>query len=806
MTYRSKKFLRRLFRVTFLVAVTVIIASLVAPFIDAAAFRTRIQNALETSLGRRVKFSQAHFSVLPGPGFSLTDVTISEDPRYGIEPFGHVATLQARVRIDKLLLGRIVFSSLRLREPSLNLVRRADGNWNIVELVNRLSRPSRLPVNFFPALQVADGRIDFKFGSRKTTLYITDTDLSIYPEKSGKLYIQFSGSPARTDRAGNGFGHLHGAANWYLRPATQASNQLEADVTLEPSNLSELTTLFRGEDAGVHGTLTSHAKIEGPLAALRLSGDLRLADVHRWDLMPSSGKDWRVRYSGAVDVVHHRLSLETMPSRSGEPLPVSLHVSADNFLTVSEWTILANIDNVPAQDLLPFAKRMGLVLPDNLRIQGAVDGKISYSTAASFSGQVSFRDLVASLPDTPSLHAALVSATLLPDRIHFDPATIETPGTGTLEATGDYNLSDHHSVLSVTASEFPTDALKTTFSAWAGVQAPFAILEGGEITGQLSYSRLTTDPPSCSGQLRFNGATLALPLLSAPLSDAHGRIEFDDSSFDINRLSAFFRKNIVNATYHYLAGKPERVHIDLPSADLTEIQSGLEPALRPHGLLARLGVRPRTIPPWLAERNLQGDISIGQLSMNGVNLGSLRSRIVWRGPNIEFSWFQLQLAEGVVQANGTMDVGSNYPRLRFTASVTGFPWRGGTLSAEGKFQTIATAGDALQRLRGEGTFSGQDLSLSAEDLFDSASGSFQLSFASGWPDLRLSDIQASQGDDAWTGVASTQSDGKLVIDLQGDGGERRVVSTLQPQVPAVSSAVELHDSQNEKPEPLSALH
>ncbi len=299
---------RALWRVAFAGLLAFLVAGLVAPHLNAARFSGRIQQALESSLGRRVTFGGAHFTIFSGPGFSLEDVTISEDPRYGVEPFAYVPTLEARLRVDKLLLGHIRFSSLRLVEPSLNLVKRTDGNWNIVALIERLSAPRRMPLNLFPAFEVADGRIDFKFGTRKTTLYVLDSDLTIYPERSGKLYIQFSGSPARTDRAGNGFGHLRGTANWYVNPSNAAANQLEADVALDPSNLSELTTLFQGHDVGVHGTISSHARIEGPAGALRIAGELHVEDVHRWDLLPSSGADWHIRYRGDVDLIRHRLA------------------------------------------------------------------------------------------------------------------------------------------------------------------------------------------------------------------------------------------------------------------------------------------------------------------------------------------------------------------------------------------------------------------------------------------------------------------------------------------------------------------
>ena len=109
-------------RVLLLAAVVFLAAGLIAPWINAARFGMPIQGAIEESLGRKVAFEEAYFSVFSGPGFSLRNVTISEDARYGIEPFAYVPTLEARLRLDKLLAGKLRFASLRLMDPTLSLV------------------------------------------------------------------------------------------------------------------------------------------------------------------------------------------------------------------------------------------------------------------------------------------------------------------------------------------------------------------------------------------------------------------------------------------------------------------------------------------------------------------------------------------------------------------------------------------------------------------------------------------------------------------------------------------------------------
>src|SRR5207248_2029162 len=167
MTTTVKSVSRRLLRLAFIGVFLLLVVGLVAPLINAAHYKERIRQALEASLARKVDFRKVHFALFSGLGFSLDAVTIHEDPRYGIEPFAYVPTLQARLRIDKLLAGQIQFSSLRLIEPSLNLVKRTDGAWNIVELVERLRPPARVSLNLFPAFEIASGRMDFKFGTRK---------------------------------------------------------------------------------------------------------------------------------------------------------------------------------------------------------------------------------------------------------------------------------------------------------------------------------------------------------------------------------------------------------------------------------------------------------------------------------------------------------------------------------------------------------------------------------------------------------------------------------------------------------------
>ena len=58
----------------------------------------------------------------------------------------------------------------------------------------------------------------------------------------------------------------------------------------------------------------------------------------------------------------------------------------------------------------------------------------------------------------------------------------------------------------------------------------------------------------------------------------------------------------------------------------------------------------------------------------------------------------------------------------------------------------------------------------------------------GRPDLHLANLEASQNDEVWTGVASSQNDGTLLFEMESAGRQRRIVSTLDAQSPSALSS------------------
>ena len=244
-------------------------AGIAAPYLSGNRFAPRIRAALESALGRKVELGAIHFSLFAGPGFSVDNVVIHENPAIGIEPIAYVGSLEAVPRLTSIFGGHLEFASIRLDDASINLAKTGGpsepGRWNFEPLLNRSV------IRAIPELHVRSGRINFKFGDTKSVFYLTNTDLDIAPPSHGAAAwnVEFTGEPARTDKPAHGFGDFSARGRW----TQTGAGRLDLDVRLEKSAISEIVALLHGFDAGVHGTVAARMHLAGPLDDIRISGE-----------------------------------------------------------------------------------------------------------------------------------------------------------------------------------------------------------------------------------------------------------------------------------------------------------------------------------------------------------------------------------------------------------------------------------------------------------------------------------------------------------------------------------------------------
>ena len=112
--------------------------------------------------------------------------------------------------------------------------------------------------------------------------------------------------------------------------------------------------------------------------------------------------------------------------------------------------------------------------------------------------------------------------------------------------------------------------------------------------------------------------------------------------------------------------------------------------------------------------------------------------------------------------------------------VSGYPWGGGLLGADGTFDSSGTGMVALQRLEAGGAFSGQGIAFNGSDVFSALSGQFTFAFDGNSPSLKLIKVEGRQHETVWSGEGATLPDGKIHLDLSDGERQLHLVSEFAP--------------------------
>lgn len=359
----------------------IFLLALVLPIVKAEQFRSRIHRALEEALHRRVDIKgKVGFSIWNGPGFSITDVSIHEDPNISVEPFAYVSALDASLSLSAMLAGRWQVSTIVLDEPTVTLSQSSSGDWNVRRLLPTGSAQA-IP-GPLPEIRVRGGRINLKFGDTKSVLYFLNADLDLTPQDDG-LRVRFSMEPARTDRAAQGFGTLRGRGR-YLRKHGERGN-VDLDLDLERSALSEVATLLEGSSGAFRGFLAAKSKLQGPLDDLKIEGSLRVEDIQRWDLLRAASGSWPLQFRGRLNFSAGEFDLETRGDAGG---PFRLRLVGHTLLENPSWGAIASCRELPLSALHDLVQYLGVKLPERIVLDGKLSGVLGYSRKHGLQGMV----------------------------------------------------------------------------------------------------------------------------------------------------------------------------------------------------------------------------------------------------------------------------------------------------------------------------------------------------------------------------------------------------------------------------------
>src|SRR5580693_3293900 len=99
------------------VGVLIVIIIAVPFFIDANAFRPKLESDLSAALGRQAKVGNLSFSLLSG-SVSADDISIADDPAFSKAPFVQAKSLKVGVELIPLIFSKSLnVTELTLKEP-----------------------------------------------------------------------------------------------------------------------------------------------------------------------------------------------------------------------------------------------------------------------------------------------------------------------------------------------------------------------------------------------------------------------------------------------------------------------------------------------------------------------------------------------------------------------------------------------------------------------------------------------------------------------------------------------------------------
>jgi hypothetical protein len=372
---------RRSKRVLILGCAALVVASFVIRP-GAARLKTRIATSIGVALQRQVEISKVHVRLLPQPGFDLDGFVVHDDPAFSAEPVLRAQEVTASLRFSSLIRGRLEISRLSLTEPSLNLVRRDDGRWNIENFLERTaiaiapaskSRSETHPA--FPYIQADHGRINFKYGPEKKPFAVTDAEYAFWQDSENIWGMRLKGQPVRTDVNLSDTGQLRVNGTWQRAAALQETPVI-FNLHWDGAQLGQLTKLLSGEDRGWRGTVHVSLDLVGTPANLRVRGDGLLEDFRRYDIAATTPLELKSHCEAHYSITDRHLRQILCETPVGDGF-VAFSGEATNPFGARTCDLQMTATKIPLNAVLAMIRRAKKDLPDDLQATGNVEARFN---------------------------------------------------------------------------------------------------------------------------------------------------------------------------------------------------------------------------------------------------------------------------------------------------------------------------------------------------------------------------------------------------------------------------------------------
>lgn len=750
---------------------------------QAEMFRASIHRGLEASLGRKVEIKGAiSYSLIPRPGFAIENVYIHEHPSVGVEPFAWVSELTFRVSLTGLLAGRVDLAGIQMDEPHINLMKHPGSPWNFQPFLDH-ALGSKTSGATLPAIEITNGRLNFKSGDTKSVLYLDATDLTVEADSSSpdRFGIKFEGEPARTDRSARALGRLSGRGMLQLG-RSGAESTIELSLNSERAAISEIMTMLEGRSIGLGGFVTSRLRLSGPLPAIGIDGKLELDDVGRFSSLLPGGANWGLQLRGTLDLPGQELRLETA-APANQPMPLSFRVRATQILSQPRWAMLLTANRVPLASLRSLLGETGVAIPADVPSEGNVSGALGFTRSGGVQGTIMAREGSLPVRGSQPIRFAEASVAVSGREFHLNPTVVELgENKRQVAVEARYNAESGDRDVRLQAAPVPLADLKPLWRALAGGPLPDILdrSEKGILQGSLQLRQVREEPPRWTAD--FGASDLAVPFdeLPGPVRVASALVSIRGNSMAIRKLDARIGQLAItgSADHDPLAKVPMRFRLAVSEAAIGALEPFVSIAFpKRQGLIDRTLRRAAPVPAWLKGRKVEGELRIGKLAIGEYRLENSVARVDWTGAKLEIRDWKALVGEGEFVGAISADLSGAEPSYKARFDVKGMKWQDGRLDAPGTVETSGFGEETLARLRLNGTFRAVDVTVAPGAEWRLASGSFTWT-GSAASRLQVRGMEVASGSDTYQGQANSGAEGRLLIELTNAQKQLRLAGRM----------------------------
>lgn len=741
------------------------------PLINISRYQHRISASLAAALGHPVEVSGITLQLLPRPGVQIANFVVDSNAGFSAEPILQCSSVTAAFRLTSLWRGRLEIARISLDEPSLNLERAPDGQWNFASVLLQASRTPQAPTgraairgqNRFPYIEASNARINFKYGNEKLPFSFMNADVSVWLENPDEWQLRFAAQPLRTDTnlsiADTGQVRVSGSVR---RASTTNELPLNLQAEWRGAPLGQVTRMFFMQDLGWRGDTSLDVHLVGVPNSLAIQIAASAADFHRESFEPAHPLNLHATCTGTYQ--HARQAIDGIrclsPVGDGR---LTLSGSLDQVGAAQpqpDFHLVAT--RVPADAVLDLLRHTRGRLTNDLSFDGVIDGELSYSrwpvegaSQTVADGSLVAKDLVVRgdnlRQELPDLHFSAQSLAGQPVALVLEPAQVDLAGPQSLAANArltreGYQL--HYSGAAALRRLMPlAQAFNVVPAAFQGMQGngladynltvqgkwllPSVALDQNvplsDITGSLSLHNASFQPSYLAEPVHIVTATAAI-------SPAEVRWSGITATLGTAHFTGSFRLPIICS-----APCPRRFDLAAQSISLGALAASLQG--QDEGVVQELINRVRSrSQDWPL---MEGTVHIGRLSLGQIETNGIAADLALHDGNLAVRSLDGHVLGGAIHVTGVVALGAT---------------PGYDAAIQLRHISAPELSQLLKERWGPGTINvSADLAMtgaSASDLSSSAKGTLQWTWAGGaLPTLTSTPLRRF---DRWTGSAAVE--------------------------------------------------